>query len=88
MSSPYEFFVPDSWGDVEGQLYADAMSVDMDALEDNVAQTLFHVGYFDQDVDTDTRMSARQNLSAYLEQEYGVTFEDVFDWETFRANYG
>lgn len=57
-------------------------------FRDNTAEALFHAAYFDQDYTTDERRQIRNALDEYLADEYGIDFQDEFDWETWRESYG
>jgi hypothetical protein len=57
-------------------------------FQDTTAQALFHAAYFDQDYTTSERVAIREALAEYLEDEYDIDFDDVFDWEAWRESYG
>lgn len=57
--------------------------------DDPVAQALFHEGFYNpgthEGVD---KLAIRDTLADYLRDEYGLDFDDVFDWEAWREMYG
>lgn len=57
--------------------------------DDRVAQALFHEGFYNpgthEGVD---KMAIRDTLAEYLKDEYGIEFDDAFDWEAWREMYG
>ena len=57
-------------------------------FDDDLLQQAFDVGYFNMDVDKDYREAAREFVTEWLEVEYGVEFDAVFDWDAWRENYG
>lgn len=75
------------WSDRQENLFAQ-MAGEYDVLNDEMLQQVFHVGFFDYDVDTETRMAAREYVTDYLESEYGIIFDEAFDWDTWREMYG
>lgn len=48
---------------------------------DPTAQQLFHDAFFDHNE------AAYQDLIDYMWDEYGINFEDAFEWADFRAAY-
>lgn len=60
-----------------------------DALNDRIAQELFDAAYVAMDyADTGLLQGIRDSLESYLMSEYGINFDDVFDWEAWREAYG
>lgn len=57
-------------------------------FQDDLLQTAFDVGFFNMDVDSGYREAAREFVTEWLSTEYGVDFDDVFDWDDWRENYG
>lgn len=80
-------FLPNNWSETEKDLWQDAFE-SVGAFDDRYAQTLFNAGYFETDYSSDERSAIRDRLSEYLMDEYGVDFDDVFDWEAWREAYG
>jgi hypothetical protein len=76
------------WSDRQEQLFERMAHQDADILNDEMLQQVFNVGFFDFDVDHDTRVAAREWVSEYVEAEYGFLLEEYFDWEAWREMYG
>jgi len=51
-----------------------------------VRETFWDVMYNDN-ISLNERMSMYDNLSDYLYEEYGIEFDDLWDWEDFRDWY-
>lgn len=54
---------------------------------DTWGQNLLNLGYYDNDLSYDLRVSAREALDSYLDQYYDVDFEDIFDFDAWREWY-
>lgn len=61
---------------------ADIVFLENSGEFDMHAQTLFTEAFFDQNE------QAYQELVDYMWWEYGIDFEEAFDWEDFREWYG
>lgn len=71
-----EYYVEDNpSGDLSDILFGN------DFETDPRAQELFSEAFFHENAE------AYQDLVDYLWDEYGIDFEDAFDWEDFRAWY-
>jgi hypothetical protein len=57
-------------------------------FQDEMLQQAFDIGFFNMDVDKDYREAAREFVEEWLELEYGIEFDAVFDWDDWRENYG
>ena len=68
------------WDEVEEQL-------PLMAREDSTVRFLYDLAFFDFSLSTSDRRHARLVLSEYLWDEYGVDFDEVFDWEEYRNRY-
>lgn len=54
---------------------------------DGWGQRLLNLGYYDEDLSYDLRLSARDALDAYLDRYYDVDFDDIFDFDAWREWY-
>jgi hypothetical protein len=84
-----EWYAPDNWDDAEADMYEDLLDANP-ALEGNdTLEIYFHVAYFDFDsgLTAQEREFIRDELHHYLEEEYGIIWDDVFDWEGYREHY-
>lgn len=79
-----QFSWTQNWSNTEHFLWDSAFG----EFNDPTAQALFHAGYFDQDYTTAERAAIRAELDRYLDDEYDIDFDDVFDWESWRESYG
>lgn len=86
MSDPFAF-LPQEWSERESEIWNSSFG-EYDALYDPVAQALYNEGYFNFDIDSDQRAAIRDALDEYMSQEYGIDFDDVFDWDAWRDAYG
>lgn len=75
----------ESWSPTEHALW-DRMWGAED-VHDDVAEALYHNGFYNFDVSHDDRMAIRESLSSYLSSEYGIDFQAEFDWESWREGY-
>jgi len=80
-------FLPDNWSSWEKDLWTDAFEP-IGAFDDRVAQALFNEAYFNFDISTPERVAIRETLDDYMMREYGVDFDDIFDWQAWREAYG
>lgn len=87
MSEPFDF-IPQSWSHSEAEIWYDAFGQYDQIFDDRIAQALYDYGFFNFDISPDERQAIRENLYDYLMDEYGIDFDQVFDWEAWRAAYG
>lgn len=80
-------FLPNGWSDFERESYVDSFA-EIGGTNDTTLQALFNEGYFNFDITSDDRIAIRHALDEYLAQEYGISFDDVFDWHAWREAYG
>lgn len=57
------------------------------AARDEHMQDLLDEALFDPNATTQERSEALADLIDYMWDHYGIDFEDVFDWETYREAY-
>jgi len=75
------------WSNIEFQLFNDAVGHSPDIFEDQWIQTLYDAALFDHDVSSSDRAAILNSLRDRLEEDYGIDFDDVFDWEGYREAY-
>lgn len=75
------------WGDIEFQLFDEFAGHDERMYSDAWVQNLYDAALFDYDISGSDRAAIMNSLRDYMWDEYGVDFDDVFDWEGFRAHY-
>lgn len=75
------------FGQLEDYLWDDAFG---ETFSDPVAEALFHEAYFvrDSSFSPEELGAIRDSLTEYLRDEYGIDFDDVFDWDAWREAYG
>jgi hypothetical protein len=71
------------WSDNEFQQFQ-AMELSVDAEADPWLQMLFDIAMFSPDETYDVHVAARSALEIRLRDEYGIDFEDAFDWNAYR----
>jgi hypothetical protein len=87
MARGFGYETPDDWDNSENRIWDQLVSGDEWMGGDPVLQELFDTSFLNPDVTTDERRDAYDELVEYMWNEYGVDFEDVFDWEDYRVYY-
>jgi hypothetical protein len=55
---------------------------------DNEARDLFYDVMYNNELSMGERLDAYNELTIYLYDEYGLVFEEIWDWDAFREWYG
>jgi len=55
--------------------------------QDSEVRDMFFSLMYDNELSMNDRIEQYERLSEYLEQEYGMDFSEIWDWEDFRAWY-
>lgn len=76
------------WSSIEEHLFSEIGEHNEAIFGDELLQQAFDIGWFDMDVGADYREAAREFVYEYLETEYGIDFDEVFDWDAWREAYG
>lgn len=76
------------WSGIEERLFEDIGERNEQIFQDELLQQAFDIGWFDMDVGSDYREAAREFVYEWLESEYGIDFDEVFDWDAWREAYG
>lgn len=81
--------LPDEWSARESSLFDDFAEKSETAgiHDDQMLQALYDAALFDFDISHEDRLAIRETLKDYVWEEYGIDFDDVFDWESWRENY-
>lgn len=82
-----EYFIPSSWDREQGDLYDDLVGSNPVIASDNNLQFLYQEALYDLDLRPHERAVVLEALEEYLWEEYGINFDDVFDWEGYKAWY-
>lgn len=75
------------WSNVEFQLYNNALGHTPDAFDDRFTQTLYDTALFNWDISPNERAAVLDALRDRMWDQYGLDFDDVFDWESYREAY-
>ena len=84
---PGDYDVPDDWYSTEETLWEILVGADSELGNDQQLQDLFDVAMFDPQATPEERAAAYEDLVSTLWEEYGIDFEDIFDWEDYRDWY-
>jgi hypothetical protein len=82
-----DYFVPASWSDRQASLYDELVGGDPVIAGDANLRFLYQEALYDLDLRPYEREIVLEALEDYLMQEYGINFDDIFDWEGYRAWY-
>lgn len=86
-SDDFDYFVPNDWYGAEKDLYDSLVNGDPVLGSDRTLQMLYDVALFDKDIRPDEREAIMDELVDYLWREYGLDFDDAFDWDGYRDWY-
>lgn len=75
----------EDWSDNEFALFS-GLNMPPEAEDDRFIQMLFDIVYFSPDENYVVREASRTALIDMLWNDYGVIFEEAFDWEAYRLN--
>jgi len=78
-----EWDVPYHWSEAEADLFQPFVEARGMLGSDDYAQILFHEAYFDRDLDHPDRDRIHDALVEHLDRYYGITFDDLFDWDAY-----
>lgn len=80
-----EVYVPTDWDDLEFDIYDDLMrGMPIEALNDTQLQDLFDDALFSGHAHLGDEYN---ELKAYLWDEYGIDFNEDFDWGAYQEWY-
>lgn len=79
--------VTPEWSEEEKELFDHLLENNRDAHFDRQLEDLFDEAFFRRGVSREDRNSAYMELNEYLADEYGIDFDDVFEWENYREWY-
>jgi hypothetical protein len=77
----------DDWSEIEFGLFDSMVGHSAEIYGDQWMQTLYDTALFEHDISADDRAAVLSALRDYLWDNYGVDFDDVFDWEGYREAY-
>lgn len=78
--------------DIESDLWERALAempedVASRVAGDPFAESFYHEAMWNWDLAGDTRADMYENFVTYMEEYFGVEWEDVFDWDDWRGAY-
>jgi hypothetical protein len=75
------------WSHYEERAFSDIGRSDNAVFEDRLLKQAYDIGWFNHDVDKDYRKDARDFAIEWLSSQYGIDFDEVFDWGEWRERY-
>jgi len=84
MTEPFE---PDDFRDEQQEYLYNLIGFHDNQPQDSTLHELFWEVMYNDELTADDRTAEYENLLAYLYDEYGMNFEDLWDWEDFREWY-
>lgn len=79
--------LPDEWGRNESRLFEEFVGSDSVMENDRLLQALYDEALFNFDLSNEDRAAIMETMRDYVWDEYGIDFDDVFDWEAYREAY-
>lgn len=73
--------------DIELRLFENIADQTPGLYADTFIQNLYDAALFNYDIDTAERKIILEAMRDRMWDEYGVDFDNVFDWEAFREAY-
>lgn len=79
--------LPEEWGRNEAALWQDATRFDFRLANDEIAQMYYDAALYTFSDSAEDRRDAIAEFKQYIEDNYDLDWDDIFDWEEYRANY-
>lgn len=79
--------LPASWGANKAGLWIDATKSEPALARDERAQDFYDAALYTFSESHEQRALNLANFKDYIAEEYGLDWDDVFDWEDYRENY-
>lgn len=79
--------LPRDWGRNKSALWSDATKTNNAIGYDADAQALYDAALYSFDEDPENRAAILKNFKDYIRDTYGIEWDQIFDWEDYRANY-
>ena len=76
----------EGWSRNEFRMF-DEMNIPDSAFNDPFVQNLYDMALFSHDLGYEEHVYSVESLRYYLLDEYGIDFDDVFDWGDYRELY-
>jgi hypothetical protein len=82
----WEEFNPYDWTQQVAEMWDDVTD-GLGWQSDDYGKMLFETAYIERGVSSDVRAHAREMLENWFENRYGWSFDDQFDWDSWREWY-
>lgn len=79
--------LPAEWGRNQKALWSDATKSDNRIGLDPVAQAYYDAALYTFSESQAERAEMLEVFKQYIQQTYGIDWDDIFDWADYRANY-
>lgn len=79
--------LPRSWGRNKAALWRDATAGEDVLARDPMAQRFYDAALYTFADTKEQRKRNIDNFKQYIADEYGLDWDDIFDWEDWRGNY-
>jgi hypothetical protein len=79
--------LPPEWGANKAALWIDATKSQPQLARDETAQMFYDAALFTHSEEREQRDQNLANFKEFIMDEYGIDWDDVFDWEDYRENY-
>jgi hypothetical protein len=83
----FNYMVPASWSDEEALLYDDMLNGNPSIAGDAQLQFLYQEALYDLELSPMDRAIVQEMLTDYMYEQYGLVFDDIFDWDGYREWY-
>ena len=82
----------EGWSEEESELFQDAINIIGGDLGEQIQNDdwvgfLYHEAMWDFDIPADYRQGAYDAFVEYMDDVYGVDWDEVYDWEAYREAY-
>lgn len=79
--------LPASWGAGKAALWTDATKSEPRMARDENAQRFYDAAFFTMAETRAEREAMQNNFVEFIWDEYGIDWDDIFDWESYREDY-
>lgn len=79
--------LPASWGSNKAGLWIDATKSEPRLARDENAQRFYDAALYSFSESREVNYQNLMNFKQFIEDEYGIDWDDIFDWEDWRENY-
>jgi hypothetical protein len=79
--------LPPDWGRNESSLWQDATKSVPGMGQDRIAQMFYDAALYTRSDTPGDRADAVREFKDYVLREYGIDWDEVFDWGEYRRNY-